>query len=197
MVKRVFDVIFSSLLIIILSPIFLIISVLILIDSKGGIVFRQKRVGKNNFDFEIYKFRTMHKGADKKGLLTIGMKDQRVTRIGFFLRKYKLDELPQLFNVLIGNMSFVGPRPEVRRYVEMYNSEQRQVLNIKPGITDFASIDYADENEMLAQSKNPEDAYINTVMPAKLDLNLKYIREQNFLLDMKIIFRTIGKIFFS
>ncbi|HKR04243.1 MAG TPA: sugar transferase [Bacteroidia bacterium] len=195
MVKRVFDLIFSSLLIILLSPLFLIISLMIVIDSKGGIVFRQKRVGKNNHDFDIYKFRTMHTGSDKKGLLTVGMKDERVTRTGYFLRKYKLDELPQLFNVLIGNMSFAGPRPEVRRYVEMYNSEQLHVLDVKPGITDYASIDFANENELLAKSANPEDTYTSIIMPAKLKLNLKYIREQSFLTDMKIIFRTIRKIF--
>ena len=196
MIKRAFDFIFSILLIIILSPFFLIISMIILVDSKGGIVFTQKRVGKNNCDFDIYKFRTMHTGSDKKGLLTVGAKDQRITRTGYFLRKFKLDELPQLFNVLIGNMSFVGPRPEVRKYVEMYTDGQLRVLAVKPGITDFASIDYANENEILAKSDNPEDTYVRTVMPAKLELNLKYIREQSFLLDMKIIFRTIGKVFF-
>ncbi|MEO5571663.1 MAG: sugar transferase [Bacteroidia bacterium] len=197
MIKRIFDFIFSLLFIIILSPILLIIALIILIDSKGGIIFTQKRVGKNNIDFNIYKFRTMHVGSDEKGLLTIGAKDNRVTRAGFFLRKYKLDELPQLFNVVIGNMSFVGPRPEVRRYVELYNSEQLKVFNAKPGITDFASIDYANENEILARSANPEDTYIKTVMPAKLELNLKYIREQNFSTDVKIIFKTIRKVFFG
>jgi len=195
MIKRIFDVILSLFLIIILSPFFLVISTMIIIDTRGGIVFKQKRVGKNNTDFTIYKFRTMHSGSDKKGLLTVGMKDERVTRTGFFLRKHKLDELPQLFNVLIGNMSFVGPRPEVRRYVEMYNSHQLHVLDVKPGITDYASIDYANENEILAQSSNPESTYINTVMPAKLELNLKYMREQGFLTDMKIIFKTVSKVF--
>ena len=196
MFKRTFDFIFSLLLIILLSPVLIIISLIIALDSKGGIIFNQKRAGKDNIDFDIYKFRTMHLGSDKKGLLTVGAKDQRVTRAGYFLRKYKLDELPQLFNVLIGNMSFVGPRPEVRKYVELYNNEQLHVLDVKPGITDFASIDYANENEILAQSNSPEETYIKTVMPSKLELNLKYIREQTFLTDMKIIFRTIAKVFF-
>jgi len=195
MIKRIFDFIFSLLLILILSPFLLLISIMIAADSKGGIFFIQKRVGKNNRDFNIFKFRTMHIGSDKKGLLTVGRKDERITRTGLFLRKYKLDELPQLFNVLTGNMSFVGPRPEVRKYVEKYNAEQLKVLNMKPGITDFASIDYSNENEILAQSSSPEDAYINTIMPAKLELNLKYIREQSFLTDIKIILKTIGKVF--
>ncbi|MEP7170488.1 MAG: sugar transferase, partial [Bacteroidota bacterium] len=191
-----FDFIFSLAFILILSPIFIIFSLMIVMNSKGEIFYKQKRVGKKNRDFTILKFRTMYGGSDKKGFLTIGAKDERITGTGYFLRKYKLDELPQLFNVLIGNMSLVGPRPEVRRYVEMYSREQLHVLDVKPGITDFASIDYANENELLAQSKNPEDTYIKTVMPAKLKLNLKYIREQNFLTDLKIIFKTISKVFF-
>ena len=138
----------------------------------------------------------MQTDADKKGLLTIGNKDTRVTRIGFYLRKYKLDELPQLFNVLSGSMSLVGPRPEVRKYVDMYNVEQKQVLNVKPGITDYASIEYANENEILAKSTNPEQTYINEIMPHKLSLNLKYINEKSFITDLKIIFRTIGRILF-
>ena len=136
----------------------------------------------------------MQTGADKKGLLTVGSKDSRVTRIGYYLRKYKLDELPQLFNVLFGSMSLVGPRPEVRKYVDLYNQEQQQVLSVKPGITDYASIEYANENEILAKAQNPEQTYINEIMPHKLLLNLKYIHEQGFVTDIKIIFRTIGKI---
>jgi lipopolysaccharide/colanic/teichoic acid biosynthesis glycosyltransferase len=197
MIKRIFDVIFSLTLLLILSPILLLISLMIIIDSKGVIVFSQKRVGKNNHNFNIFKFRTMKTGSDKKGFLTVGTKDERITRTGYILRKYKLDELPQLLNVFIGNMSIVGPRPEVRRYVDMYNSEQLHVLDVKPGITDFASIEYANENELLAQSANPEDTYISTVMPEKLRLNLKYIREQSLITDMKIIFKTISKVFFN
>ena len=138
----------------------------------------------------------MQSGADKKGLLTIGGRDSRVTRIGYYLRKYKLDELPQLFNVLLGSMSLVGPRPEVRKYVDMYNEEQKKVLLTKPGITDYASIEYANENEILAKATNPEQTYMNEIMPHKLALNLKYINEQSFITDLKIIFRTIGRILF-
>ena len=136
----------------------------------------------------------MHADADKKGLLTVGTKDPRVTRIGYFLRKYKIDELPQLFNVLSGAMSIVGPRPEVRKYVELYNAEQKKVLSVKPGISDYASIEYANENEILSKSNTPEQLYINEVMPAKLQLNLKYIKDQSTLTDFKIILKTIEKI---
>lgn len=137
----------------------------------------------------------MQVNADKKGLLTVGGRDSRVTKTGYYLRKYKLDELPQLFNVLLGSMSLVGPRPEVRKYVDLYTAEQKQVLNVKPGITDYASIEYANENELLAKAADPEQTYINEIMPHKLALNLKYIKEQGFITDMKIIFRTITRIF--
>jgi lipopolysaccharide/colanic/teichoic acid biosynthesis glycosyltransferase len=165
-----------------------------MIDSRGGIFYRQVRVGKNDQDFLLLKFRTMQIGAEKKGLLTVGNKDSRVTRIGYYLRKYKADELPQLFNVLFGSMSLVGPRPEVRKYVNLYNEEQRKVLTVKPGITDYASIEYANENEILAKAENPEQTYITEIMPHKLLLNLKYISEQSFTTDIKVIFKTIAKI---
>ena len=132
--------------------------------------------------------------SDKKGLITIGMRDSRITKVGYFLRKYKLDELPQLMNVFIGNMSFVGPRPEVRKYVDMYNAHQKQVLNAKPGITDYASIEFSNENELLGNSQNPDETYISNIMPAKLELNLKYILEQGLTTDLKLIFKTISKI---
>ncbi|HOK37338.1 MAG: sugar transferase [Bacteroidales bacterium] len=193
--KRIFDIVFSFIGIIILLPIFILISLIILFDSKGGIFYRQTRVGKNNKDFKIFKFRTMYPDSDKKGLLTVGSRDNRITKPGYFLRKYKLDELPQLFNVFIGDMSFVGPRPEVRKYVEMYNDEQKKVLSVRPGITDYASIEYRNENDILAKSKNPEQTYIKEIMPAKLELNLKYIREKSTITDLKIIFKTILKIF--
>ena len=195
MIKRVFDIVFSVFGIAVLIPFFLIIGLAILIDSRGGILFRQRRVGKNNKDFFILKYRTMAVNSDKGGLLTVGARDKRITRVGYFLRKYKLDELPQLFNVLKGEMSFVGPRPEVRQYVDMYNAEQREVLTVKPGITDYASIEYSNENEILAKSQNPEQTYINEIMPHKLKLNLKYINEQGFGTDVKIIVRTIAKVF--
>jgi lipopolysaccharide/colanic/teichoic acid biosynthesis glycosyltransferase len=195
MIKRLFDILASLFGIIILSPFLLIIALLVVIDSKGGAFYRQVRVGKGMRQFKLFKFRTMYSDSDKKGLLTVGMKDSRVTRIGYSLRKYKLDELPQLFNVLAGNMSIVGPRPEVPKYVSMYNDEQKKVLTVTPGITDYASIVYASENDLLARADNPEEVYINKVMPAKLKLNMKYIDEMSFKTDLWIIFRTIGKIF--
>jgi lipopolysaccharide/colanic/teichoic acid biosynthesis glycosyltransferase len=194
MIKRIFDIIFSAIGLLFLLPFFFIISVFITSNSKGGIFYKQIRVGKNEKNFFLYKFRTMYTGADKKGELTIGMKDNRITDIGYFLRKYKIDELPQLLNVFIGNMSFVGPRPEVPKYVAMYNQEQKKVLQVKPGITDYASLKYFNENEVLAKAENAEAAYINEVMPEKLNLNLKYIQEKNFTTDLKIIFKTLLRI---
>ena len=142
----------------------------------------------------IVKFRTLFIDADKKGLMTVVGLDPRVTRVGYFLRKYKLDELPQLFNVVLGEMSLVGPRPEVKRYVEMYSVEQLKVLEVKPGITDYASIEYSNENELLGKADDPEKMYVEEIMPAKLKLNLRYVKEQSFLVDLKIIFRTVMKI---
>lgn len=193
-IKRLFDIITSIIGIIILSPILLLISLLIIFESGFPILYKQKRVGKENKDFFLLKFRSMNKGADKKGLLTIGEKDSRITRVGYYLRKYKLDELPQLLNVLTGNMSIVGPRPEVRKYVDLYSDEQKKVLSVKPGITDYASIEYTNENEILAKSTEPEQLYIQEVMPKKLFLNQKYIQEMGLITDIKIIFKTISKI---
>ena len=167
---------------------------MIVINSGFPIFYLQTRVGKSNKDFKLFKFRTMHTDADKKGLLTVGGRDPRVTAIGYYLRKYKLDELPQLFNVLFGSMSLVGPRPEVRKYVDMYTNEQQQVLLAKPGITDYASLEYINENDLLAASSNPEETYIKDILPAKLKLNMKYIHNQGLATDLKIIFQTIGKI---
>ena len=194
MIKRLSDILFSFIGLLLLSPFLFLISLFIIIGSGFPVFYLQKRVGKGGKDFFIYKFRTMKKDSDSKGLLTVGGKDPRLTGIGSFLRKYKIDELPQLFNVLFGSMSFVGPRPEVRKYVEMYNEEQKRVLSVKPGITDFASIEYSNENELLGKSNDPESTYLKEIMPAKLALNLKYIREQSFGTDLKIIFRTIGKV---
>lgn len=191
--KRLFDIIASFIGIIILSPVLLLISLAVL-TSGFPIFYLQTRVGKNNKDFKLFKFRSMANNSDKKGLLTVGGRDPRITPVGYVLRKYKLDELPQLFNVLFGSMSLVGPRPEVRKYVDMYNEEQREVLLVQPGITDYASLDYINENELLAKSADPEETYIKEVMPAKLQLNLKYINEAGLGTDLKIIFRTIGKI---
>jgi lipopolysaccharide/colanic/teichoic acid biosynthesis glycosyltransferase len=194
MLKRLFDIIFSLGALIVLSPVLLLLALLIVLDSRGGVFYKQIRVGKGNKDFGLFKFRTMHKDAHKKGLLTVGGRDPRITRIGYYLRKYKLDELPQFINILKGEMSFVGPRPEVRKYVDLYTPEQLRVLEVKPGLTDYASIEYMDENDLLAASENPEQTYIEEIMPAKLKLNLRYIDEQSFLTDIKIILRTLSKI---
>jgi lipopolysaccharide/colanic/teichoic acid biosynthesis glycosyltransferase len=192
--KRAFDIFFSFIGILILLPFFLIISLLIIFDSRGGIFYKQVRVGKNDTDFYLLKFRSMRSDADKKGLLTVGGRDPRITRMGYYLRKYKIDELPQLLNVLKGDMSLVGPRPEVRKYVSLYNIEQKKVLTVLPGITDYASIEYSNENEILGKAENPEQVYIDEIMPAKLSLNLKYIAEKSLATDLKIIFRTLKKI---
>ena len=194
MAKRIFDIIFSLIGIILLLPLFIIISLWIMIDSKGGVFYIQQRIGKNGKPFGLYKFRTMYVDSDKKGLLTVGGRDPRVTKAGYWLRKYKLDELPQLFNVLKGDMSIVGPRPEVKKYTDLYTEEQRKVLSVKPGITDYASIEYVDENEVLAKSSNPEKTYIEEIMPHKLELNKKYILNKGLITDLKIILLTIKKI---
>ena len=196
MVKRIFDLLASTIGLIILSPLFLLISIAIKLESKGKIFYQQKRVGLNGKEFKLIKFRSMYENSDKKGLLTIG-NDNRITKVGKFLRKYKLDELPQLINVIKGEMSIVGPRPEVKKYVEQYTEEQKKVLSVKPGITEFASIEYRNENELLAKSKNPEKTYIEKIMPKKLDLNLKYVRERGMITDLKIIFLTLKKIFLN
>ncbi len=195
MLKRVFDIVFSLFGILVLLPFFLIISLFIVLDSKGGIFYFQNRVGKGSADFKLFKFRTMKTDSDKKGLLTVGSRDSRITKIGYFLRKYKIDELPQLINVLNGTMSFVGPRPEVRKYVDLYNEDQQQILLVKPGITDFASLEYFNENDLLAKSTNPEQTYIEEVMPAKIELNKKYIANPSLSTDISIILKTIQKIF--
>ena len=163
-------------------------------DSRGGIFYKQIRVGLGGRDFKLFKFRSMKTNSDKGSLLTVGGNDSRITRMGLFIRKYKIDELPQLLNVLIGDMSLVGPRPEVRKYVDLYNEEQKKALNVKPGVTDYASIEYSNENEILGKAENPEQVYINEIMPAKLKLNLKYISEKSFTTDLKIISLTIKKI---
>ena len=193
MLKRLFDIIASFIGLVILSPFLLFLSIAIITESKGGVFYMQTRVGKNNKDFKLFKFRSMTVGSDKKGLLTIG-NDSRITKVGSFIRKYKLDEFAQLINVLKGDMSLVGPRPEVRKYVNLYNEEQLKVLNIKPGITDYASLEYFDENELLGASQNPEETYIKEVMPHKLELNKKYLENPNILHDIKLILRTLQKI---
>jgi lipopolysaccharide/colanic/teichoic acid biosynthesis glycosyltransferase len=180
--------------VILLLPFFILVSLAIVLDSKGGVFYKQERIGKNRKPFSLLKFRSMSIGADKKGLLTVGSNDIRVTRVGLFIRKYKIDELPQILNILIGNMSFVGPRPEVQKYVDKYSVEQLKVLQVRPGLTDYASLEYFNENELLSKSQNPEETYIHEVMPAKLKLNFKYIENQSFFIDLKLIFRTIKRV---
>ena len=192
--KSLFDITSALIVITIGFPFFIIISILIALDSKGGIFFIQQRVGKDNKDFELFKFRTMRSNSEKAGQITVGGKDPRITKIGYLLRKFKLDEFPQLLNVIKGDMSIIGPRPEVRRYVDMYSKEQLKVLSVRPGLSDFASIEYINENELLGKSDNPEKTYIGEIMPAKLQLNLKYIEQKSFGTDIKLIFKTIGKI---
>ena len=197
MLKRLFDILCSFTGLLLLSPLLILVSLWVGLGSRGGVFYRQTRVGKNNTDFKLFKFRTMYTGADKKGLLTVGGRDPRITPAGYYLRRYKLDELPQLLNVLFGSMSLVGPRPEVRKYVALYNEEQKKVLLVKPGITDYASLEYFSENDLLAASPDPEKTYIEEVMPAKLALNKKYISEAGLSTDLKIIFRTVKRIFAS
>lgn len=194
MEKRLFDFIFSLLSLIILTPFLTVIGLVVLATSKGPVFYRQLRVGKGGKEFLLYKFRTMYIDADKEGFLTVGSKDKRVTEVGYLLRKYKLDELPQIFNILKGDMSFVGPRPEVSKYVTLYTADQRKVLTVRPGLTDYASIHFIDENTLLGKSPNPEKTYVEEIMPAKLDMNLRYIREMGFITDIKIILQTLSRI---
>lgn len=190
MLKRLFDLIASACGLLILSPLFLILAIWVKIDSIGPVFYRQVRVGRNNKDFRLFKFRSMKVDSDKKGLITIGGHDPRITRSGYFIRKYKLDELPQLINVFIGDMSLVGPRPEVRKYVDLYTPEQLQVLNVRPGITDMASIRYRNENELLEKVDDPETYYKDVIMQDKLRINLEYIKHHSFLGDVGLIFYT-------
>lgn len=193
MLKRIFDITLSLFGLIILLPFMLIIAILIKIDSKGSVFFKQIRVTKNGKEFKIFKYRTMRVGSDKYSQITVG-KDGRITKIGSFLRKYKLDEIPQLINVLIGDMSLVGPRPEVPKYVALYTDEQKEILKVRAGITDYASIEFSDENDLLASEEEPEKAYIEKIMPKKIELNKKYLSEVSILTDIKIILLTIKKI---
>ncbi len=188
--KRLLDITASGLGLIFLSPLFLIVALWIKSDSPGPVFYRQSRVGRYGKDFRLFKFRSMRVGSDKKGLITVGGHDPRVTRSGYYIRKYKLDELPQLINVFIGDMSLVGPRPEVRKYVDLYTPEQLHVLDVRPGITDLASIRYRNENELLAKASDPEQYYREVVMQDKLRINLQYISDHSFFRDLKIIFMT-------
>jgi len=194
MLKRAFDLFFSAIGVVIISPLLLICAVWVLMDSKGPVFYKQDRVGRNGLIFKLVKFRSMKMGSDRAGLLTVGGRDARITRSGYYLRKYKLDELPQLFNVIRGDMSLVGPRPEVPKYVAFYTPQQRMVLMVRPGITDWASLKYFNENEILGKSDNPEQVYIDEIMPTKLSINLEYLRSHSMFSDCKIIILTLLKI---
>jgi lipopolysaccharide/colanic/teichoic acid biosynthesis glycosyltransferase len=191
--KRLFDLVSAGLVLVVLFPVLTVIAFAIVLDSKGGIFYRQTRVGKNGKTFRLYKFRTMRPNSDKLQI-TVGHRDPRVTKIGYLLRKYKLDEFPQLINILKGEMSVVGPRPEVPKYVELYTPEQREVLSVRPGLTDYASLKFVDESELLAASENPEQTYREEIMPAKLKLGREYVQKQSFFTDLKIIFQTLFRI---
>ena len=192
--KRLFDIVASAGGLILLSPLFLVVAVWVLCDSKGPVFYRQLRVGLHNHDFRILKFRTMRMGSDRGSLVTIGDDDPRITRSGKVLRKLKLDELPQLFNVLVGDMSFVGPRPEVRHYVDYWTEEQMHVLDVRPGITDPASIRFINENELMAQAADPEDYYIHVILQEKIKLYLQYVEQHSFWGDIGIILQTLRAI---
>lgn len=188
--KRLFDVITSGFGLIVLSPLFIILAIWIKLDSKGPVFYRQVRVGYKNKDFRIFKFRSMRVGADKGSLVTIGGHDPRVTRSGYFIRKFKFDELPQLINVFLGDMSLVGPRPEVRHYVDYWTPEQMHVLDVRPGITDPASIKFRNENELMEKAEDPEKYYIEVIMQEKIKLYLEYVEKHSFFYDLGLIFKT-------
>lgn len=188
--KRLFDIVMSGLGLILLSPLFVVVAVCIKLDSPGPVFYRQVRVGWHNRDFRIFKFRSMRVGADRGSLVTIGGRDSRITRLGYFIRKTKIDELPQLINVFVGDMSLVGPRPEVRHYVNYWTPEQMHVLDVRPGITDPASIKFRNENELMSRADDPEKYYIEVIMQEKLNLYLEYVENASFWYDIKLIFRT-------
>ena len=191
--KRLFDLLVSLCVILLFLPFGILISIAIVCESRGGVFYRQERVGKHGIPFRLWKFRTMRVNADKLGKLTVGMRDPRITRVGYFIRKSKLDEFPQFLNVFVGEMSVVGPRPEVQEYVDLYTPDQREVLSVKPGITDYASLEYFKENELLGNSENPRETYIREIMPAKIALNKKYIANPTLGQDIKIMWLTFLK----
>ena len=192
--KRIFDIVASGIGLILLSPLFVILAIWIKCDSIGPVFYKQVRVGRNNMDFQLFKFRSMRVGSDKKGLITVGGHDPRITRSGYYIRKYKLDEFPQLINVFKGDMSLVGPRPEVRKYVDMYTEEQMHVLDVRPGITALASIRYRNENELLERVNDPDKYYVEVIMPDKLRINLEYVARHSFTFDIRLIFQTFRAI---
>lgn len=188
--KRLFDVIMSLLILSIFLPFGVLIALAIVLESKGGVFYKQERIGLKGKTFYLLKFRTMRPNADQVGQLTVGMRDPRITQVGYYLRKVKLDEFPQFLNVLRGEMSIVGPRPEVKEFVDLYNDEQRKVLEVKPGITDYASLHYFDENKLLGESENPRQTYIDEIMPAKLEWNKRYVADAGIATDIRIMWQT-------
>lgn len=191
--KRVFDILVSFFILAVFLPFGIVIALAIVLESRGGAFYRQERVGRNGVPFRLWKFRTMRVNADQLGKLTVGMRDPRITGVGYFIRKSKLDEFPQFLNVLTGEMSIVGPRPEVQEYVDLYTEEQRKILSVKPGITDYASLEYFKENELLGKSENPRETYIREIMPAKIELNKKYIANPTLGQDIHIMWQTFLK----
>lgn len=191
---RIFDIFFATLGLVILSPLLIFVYVAIVLESRGGGFYRQERTGRYGKPFRLIKFRSMYVNADKHGLITVGGHDNRITRVGYYIRKYKIDELPQLINVVKGDMSIVGPRPEVKKYTDLYTEEQCKILDVRPGITDYASIKYVDENEILGTSDNPERTYIEHIMPDKIKLNMIYISQNGIKEYFKIIFLTLTNI---
>jgi lipopolysaccharide/colanic/teichoic acid biosynthesis glycosyltransferase len=195
MIKRIIDTIGSFIGLLLLLPVFLLVAIAIKLDSSGPVLYRQERVGRGGNPFRLFKFRTMHVNADRIQAITVGKRDPRITSAGFFLRRFKLDELPQLINVLIGEMSLVGPRPELKKFTDLYTPEQRCVLAVRPGITDPASIQFRNENEMLEGKPDPIAYYVNEILPLKLSLNMKYLQNRSALKDLRIIFITALSIF--
>ncbi len=192
--KRIFDIICSVIILLLFLPFGVIISLLIVLESRGGVFYRQERIGRYGKPFRLFKFRSMRKNADKHGKLTVGMKDARITRTGYFIRKFKLDEFPQFINVILGDMSIVGPRPEVKEYVDLYTEDQRQILDVRPGITDLASLEYFEENELLGKADDPQKTYIEEIMPAKIELNKQYLENPTLGNDLKIMWKTFLRI---
>ncbi len=191
--KRAFDILVSLIILSLFLPIGIVMSIWIFMESRGGVFYQQERIGKNGIPFKMLKFRSMRKDADKAGKLTVGMRDPRITNSGYFLRKFKLDEFPQFINVLKGEMSIVGPRPEVKDFVDLYSEDQRQILNVKPGITDYASVEYFNENELLGKSEDPHKTYIDVIMPTKIELNKKYLERPTIGTDLKIMWATFKR----
>lgn len=197
MLKRALDFIIVFIGLLVLVPFFLIVAMLIKLDSPGPVFYMQERVGRKGKIFKLFKFRSMRIDSDKGTLITIGKRDPRITKVGYFLRKFKIDELPQLLNVLKGEMSLVGPRPEVEKFVKLYTADQLRVLSVRPGITDYASIEFRNENELLEGKADPMNFYVHEIMPGKLRLNLLYIDNQSLLTDIRIIFKTLFLIIFK